>query len=323
LETLNLSGNHLTGNVLDLSQSFGLETCQLQKNDFDFVATSGPPAPANNSAVTNMLNSGIRVTWFPQNAPSITANPQDESVDNGSSDPFSVTVEGAPPMYYQWQSNGTNLADNSRISGSLTTNLTINPVQFSDGGPYQVIITNAYGSVTSNPAMLTVTTNGIAPQISNQPINQSVATGGNAAFSVSATGSTPFSYQWFFNGTSLPGATTATVVITGASLSNAGPYTVIVSNPFGVSTNLVGTLSVANVPLSFAANGAGIQYSDGLVVLQVSGLTGSGAAEVQVSSNLVQWTPLSTNSVSSGTIQIIDTTGTSTPTRYYRVVVSP
>jgi hypothetical protein len=75
---------------------------------------------------------------------------------------------GAPPFSYQWQSNEVNLADNGRISGSQTATLSINPVQVADTGPYQVVITNGYGSITSDIAMLTVTAVGAAPRITSQ-----------------------------------------------------------------------------------------------------------------------------------------------------------
>jgi hypothetical protein len=67
-----------------------------------------------------------------------------------------VNVFGVSPMGCQWQFNGTNLNDDGRIRGSQTCNLTVSNIQPSDAGNYAVIITNAYGSVTSSPARLTV-----------------------------------------------------------------------------------------------------------------------------------------------------------------------
>jgi hypothetical protein len=49
-----------------------------------------------------------------------------------------------------------------------------------------------------------------APSIITQPLNQVVTVGSNATFSVSATGTAPFSYQWRFNGASITGATNNT-----------------------------------------------------------------------------------------------------------------
>jgi uncharacterized repeat protein (TIGR03803 family) len=321
LQTLNLSSNHFTGNIFQFLSP--LQSLQIQLNDLDFITNSAPLGVENNTYINEMLNNGIDVTNLPQNGPSIVSDPQDESVTSGGPDPFSVAVQGAPLLYYQWQHNNTNLSDGARIIGSLTTNLSINPVQASDQGSYQVIITNAYGSITSDFAMLTVTTVGVKPQITSPATNQSITVGQNASFSVTATGSTPLHYQWFFDGSKMAGATKTSVAITDAALTNAGFYSVLVTNAYGTASNLVGTLSVTTAPLSFATNGAAIQYTNGMVVLQITGLTGTGTAEVQVSSNLTQWVTISTNSAASGTIQVIDTGATNTPQGFYRVVVFP
>jgi len=68
---------------------------------------------------------------------------------------FSVSALGTPPLEYQWQFKGTNLADSFRVSGSASNVLTIFGLTGADAGDYQVVITNVYGAVTSSPAALT------------------------------------------------------------------------------------------------------------------------------------------------------------------------
>jgi hypothetical protein len=72
----------------------------------------------------------------------------------------SATVYGALPLAYQWQfyspTGLMNLADNGRISGSLTSAINIGNVQASDVGNYQLVITNIYGAKTSSVASLVV-----------------------------------------------------------------------------------------------------------------------------------------------------------------------
>ena len=85
----------------------------------------------------------------------------------------------------------------------------------------------------------------------------------------------------------------------------------------------MGILNVALPLLTFSTGGAGIQITNGVVILQVSGLTGSGTAVVQSSSDLIQWISISTNLTESGTIQVIDTTLTAADQRYQLWVVSP
>jgi hypothetical protein len=53
-----------------------------------------------------------------------------------------------------------------------------------------------------------------------------VTTGTSVSFSVSATGHPTISYQWYFNGTAISGATSNSYSISSAQASNAGTYTV-------------------------------------------------------------------------------------------------
>jgi hypothetical protein len=82
---------------------------------------------------------------------------------------FSVGAAGSQPLGYQWQawSNGTylSLTDGGRISGSRTATLLISNVSLSDFTNYVVVITNAYGSITSSPAALTVTSSSYASEV--------------------------------------------------------------------------------------------------------------------------------------------------------------
>ena len=82
-------------------------------------------------------------------SPSITIQPASAAVSLGGTATLVVGVAGTPPFAFQWQLNGTNLSDGSRITGTTTSNLTISPVALSDAGAYQVIVTNLSGSVTS------------------------------------------------------------------------------------------------------------------------------------------------------------------------------
>lgn len=73
--------------------------------------------------------------------------------------PLSLAVQTASgtPVGYQWQRNGTNLVVGDGISGSQSNTLTVGPVQYADGGStFQVLATNANGSVSSTLATLTV-----------------------------------------------------------------------------------------------------------------------------------------------------------------------
>jgi hypothetical protein len=82
--------------------------------------------------------------------PIITVQPVGQVVRVGSNVTFNVAAIGAAPLSYQWRLNGTNLV------GQVNTNLTLLNVQVADAGPYSVVVTNGFGSVTSSIATLAV-----------------------------------------------------------------------------------------------------------------------------------------------------------------------
>jgi hypothetical protein len=88
--------------------------------------------------------------------PAIATQPLSLTVSNGSTAAFAVTATGTPTLQYQWQMNSTNLADVGNIAGSLTPALTLTNVGASNSGSYNVIVANAYGSVTSSVVTLNV-----------------------------------------------------------------------------------------------------------------------------------------------------------------------
>jgi len=78
-----------------------------------------------------------------------------------------------------------------------------------------------------------------SPIITSQPSDQTVTIGQNATFSVVAAGLRPLGYQWSFNGSSIPGATASTLVLTNVQLQQSGAYAVVITNQAGsiVSSN--------------------------------------------------------------------------------------
>ena len=93
-------------------------------------------------------------------SPSISNQPQPMTVTNGHAANFAVTATGFPSLAYQWLFNGTNLPDSTNATLTLQNSFPAN------AGNYTVAINNTYGSITSNPAMLTVLPLGItAPKM--------------------------------------------------------------------------------------------------------------------------------------------------------------
>ncbi len=80
---------------------------------------------------------------------------------------------------------------------------------------------------------LTITPGGTPAFISQAPTNGVAASGGTFTFSVSASGTPPFRYQWYFGINRLVSATNGSLVLTGLQTTAAGTYRVVVSNDFG------------------------------------------------------------------------------------------
>ncbi|MEO8168460.1 MAG: glycosyl hydrolase family 18 protein, partial [bacterium] len=86
-------------------------------------------------------------------APSITSQPVNRTVASGQTASFSLTAVGSLPLNYQWQVGGVN------ISGATNSAYTTSATTFSDNGKvFRCVITNALGSVSSNNAILTIST---------------------------------------------------------------------------------------------------------------------------------------------------------------------
>jgi O-glycosyl hydrolase len=179
-------------------------------------------------------------------APSITAQPTNQSVTTGQMAAFVVTAVGTAPLSYQWQKNGT--AVSGATSASYTTPAT---TAADNGATFRVVVSNATGSVTSTTATLTVRANAVAPSITTQPLNQTVMAGQTATFNVAAGGTAPLSYQWQKNGAAIGGATSASYTTPATATTNSGStFQVVVSNSAGSVTSNAATLTVNAAPVA-------------------------------------------------------------------------
>jgi alpha-tubulin suppressor-like RCC1 family protein len=172
--------------------------------------------------------------------PIITSPPQSQTAVVGSTVNFQASAAGAPPLAYQWSFNG------SAIPGAGSTKLQLTNLQVSQSGSYTVVVTNTYGAVTSSPAILTVVAS--PPTILNSPLTQTAMVGWSLDLTVSARGSLPLTYQWFFDGSAISGASDDDLHLTNLQLSQSGTYIVIVTNAFGAVTSAPAMLNVIARP---------------------------------------------------------------------------
>jgi hypothetical protein len=96
---------------------------------------------------------------------------------------------------------------------------------------------------------VTVDTGVVPPAISTQPQSQTESPGSTATFSVQASGSTPLCYQWLFNNVPLTGATNSTLTLPNLQASEAGYYSVAVTNWAGRVTSAVALLTLNGPPM--------------------------------------------------------------------------
>jgi hypothetical protein len=190
-------------------------------------------------------------------------------------------------------SNGLLNASSGVISGTPTT-----------AGTYIVSIlayerASAQGD-TFGPTQIGFIITGSAssvPTIATQPASQSVNAGSNVTLSVVATGSPAPTYQWRKNGVLVSGATGASLTLTNVQASDAGAYTVVVTNLAGLVTSSPATLTVnaagpaittqpqsqslaagANATLSVTATGTGLGYQWKKDGVAIAGATASSYA---------------------------------------------
>jgi hypothetical protein len=197
------------------------------------VIITGPSGSVTSSVVTLTVLS----------PPIIESQPQSLALLGGVPVSFGVSVVGTAPFHYQWQNNGMDLSDDGNLSGSATTNLLVAAATTNDAGGYTVIITNAWGSVTSSVANLMV----VMPA---EPFNQTVMAGGTATFNVTVAGAGPFSFQWQLNGTNLPTGIITTVAGNGTNgfSGDGGPATnASLYYPEGVTLDASGNLFIADL----------------------------------------------------------------------------
>lgn len=242
------NGNPLTngGNVS------GVTSTTLQINNLTSANSGNYQLVVTQGNCISQTSNTLALTVSP-NTVNISSQPQSLTVCEGQTATFNATVSGAVTSY-QWYKNG------NPISGASSNSFVINNVQTSDQGIYTLEITTNCGSVTTNQASLTVNPN---TAITQQPQLPGILCAGSS-FTLSVTAVGASSYQWYFNGNSIPGATAATYSVAIAQTSNSGNYTVEVINA-GCGSNVtsnIATVTIETAPI-ITTNLTGGNYCEG------------------------------------------------------------
>ena len=188
-------------------------------------------------------------------APVVTSDPSNQTVVEGETASFTVVGTGTPTPAIEWQVRGAAVADPeagwSVVAGASGSTYTTAATTLSQSGAqYRAVLRNAGGSAASLPATLTVQRQVIAPAIVSAPQSQSVQEGQFGTFTVSASGTTPLSYQWFRNGQAIVGATASEVLVYADPNDVGSTYqvTVQVGNAAGTVTSAAALLTVTAIP---------------------------------------------------------------------------
>ena len=218
----------------------------------------------SNQVLNHYLASGV--------APVFEVVPTNLTVLQNQSAPavFDSSAFGSANLVYQWQFNGNNLA-NGRLPGSTATAsgvntpvLTISNATTSDNGDqFTVVVTNKFGSINAS-AQLTVLAG--APSGFSLPSALTVFAGSTLTLPSVWEGTLPINYYWTFNGvplnngTRISGATSNVLTISPIVPGDAGSYSVVASNSFGVNSagpcvlTVLPTLTFNNIGTGWTSN---------------------------------------------------------------------
>ncbi len=204
-----------------VSNAYGIATSQVATLSFNFLALNFITQPASITAIEGQTtNLAAVVSAF------------------GNLASFQWYFAGAPIGPAAVVSNAT----------ALTNLLTLPNVSSANVGAYSVVVTNAYLSLTSSVAALSLNP-AAPPAFTRQPTNLTARAGTNVTFQAYAIGTAPLDYFWLKNGAPIsPPATGPSLTLPNVQSTDAASYAAVATNGFGAATSVVAVLTVDSVP---------------------------------------------------------------------------
>jgi hypothetical protein len=184
-------------------------------------------------------------------APRITTQPVSATVTAGQPATFKVVASG-DGLSYQWQKQidsawvSVSTSITSSFLGATTASFTITSSATGDAGTYRVVVSSAGGAVDSSAVTLTVNP-AVAPTITKNPTNQTVAVGSTVKLTAKAAGSPTPSVQWQISTggafANIPGATSTTYTVIAAASENGDQFRAVFTNSAGQVITTAATLT--------------------------------------------------------------------------------
>ena len=203
-------------------------------------------------------------------APEIVNHPESKQIGFGSRLILSVSATGSD-LEFQWYHDG------EQITGANDAVFTVLNAGSVDSGSYHVRVFNTVNSVKSDAANVVVVA---PPQLLSQPKGGVAPIGGAFSFDVNARGAGDLEYQWRVDGVNIKGANHSALQLAGLELSDAGVYTVEVTNAAGITTSEEAELDVL-MPVSVGTHPSDQSVVSGDSVLFDAVFVGSSPIEYQ------------------------------------------
>lgn len=244
----------------------------------------------------------LAATAFAQTsgAPTIASLSNSQTLTEGTNLTLSVSVNGTAPFSYQWRKAGT------AIPAATNSTLAFTPLRAADAGSYTVVVTNTVGTVTSGPVVLAVNP-AVAPSFYYQPSSASFLVGSTLQLSASVSGTSPLTFVWKRGTTVVETSTSSYFSKANAQTSDAGTYTVTVSNIAGSVTSSPISVTVnALTPPTFSYNLSDATVATGESLWLYASVNGGGTITYQWKKDGVPITGANYYSFSKSNLQAAD-----------------
>jgi len=144
-----VNGTNISGSTISGATNATLTIFNAQTNDnggYSLIVTNYGGSVTSSVALLTVTNIATVLTLQPTN----------QTVGVGSTVEFIVGGTAQSPFLLQWLKDGTNLVDGGRITNATSNPLIISNAQTNDSGTYWLVVSNAWGSLASSNAVLTV-----------------------------------------------------------------------------------------------------------------------------------------------------------------------